>query len=131
LAIWLLGTFGTPRRAEAVVTTPPVPAGAHTMSVAELRTLAASVGFPDPVLAAAVAMAESGGHPLAVGDNSTSFGLWQIHVPSHPEFDAVHLGDAHYNAVAAFAISRQGTDWSPWTTYRTGAYKQFVGDAIV
>jgi hypothetical protein len=107
----------------------PAPPPAGHLSLADLRSLAASVGFPDPELAAAVAMAESGGNPFAVGDNSTSFGLWQIHTPSHPEFDASQLLTAGYNAHAALLISKSGTDWSPWTTFRTGAYKAFMGIA--
>jgi hypothetical protein len=106
--------------------TPPPPSGGP-FSLAQLRTLAASVGFPDPNLAAAVAMAESSGNPFAVGDGGTSFGLWQIHAPSHPEFDTTQLMGATYNAHAALLISKSGTDWTPWSTYNSGAYRQFMG----
>jgi hypothetical protein len=95
------------------------------MDLAQLRALAASVGFVDPSLAAAVAMAESGGNSQAIGDNGNSFGLWQINIPSHPQYDGQSLLDPNANADAAFAISRGGQNWQPWTTYRTGAYKQF------
>jgi hypothetical protein len=104
----------------------------------QLRALAASVGFPDPSLAAAVAMAESGGNSCAQGDPNTgvhscsgpngtsqSFGLWQVHTPANPQFDPASLLDATYNARAALAISRSGTYWTPWTTYNTGAYRQW------
>jgi len=91
----------------------------------QLVALARSVGFPDPELAAAVAMAESGGNPLAIGDNGTSFGLWQIHTPVHPEYTAGAMLDPQSNALAAFAISSHGTNWKPWTTFNNGAYKQF------
>jgi Lysozyme like domain len=107
----------------------PVSPPGNPMTLAELRALAASVGFPDPGLAAAVAMAESGGNAYAVGDGGSSFGLWQIHSPSHPEFDASRLLDPNYNAHAALLISKSGGDWSPWTTYRTGAYQQYMGGA--
>jgi len=98
------------------------------MTLAELRALAASVGFPDPNLAAAVAMAESSGNPFAVGDNGTSFGLWQIHAPAHPEFDTTQLMVSSYNAHAALLISKSGTDWTPWTTFNNGAYKKYLGE---
>lgn len=98
------------------------------MTVAEIRALAAEAGFPDPRVAAAVAMAESGGNPAAVGDEGTSFGLWQIHVPAHPEFDARELVDARYCAQAALLVSHGGRDWTPWTTYRSGAYRAYLGD---
>ncbi len=30
--------------------------------------------------------------------------------------------DAYGNARSAVLISRDGTDWTPWTTYNSGAY---------
>jgi hypothetical protein len=97
------------------------------LSLAELRALAARNGFPDPRLAAAVAMAESGGNRFAVGDNASSFGLWQIHTPAHPQFSPAELFDADNNARAAFSISKGGTDWSPWSTFRDGLHLRFLG----
>jgi hypothetical protein len=109
-----------------------------TLTLAQLQQLAASVGFPDPALAAAVAMAESGGNPCAQGDpnigsagylctgpngTSKSMGLWQVDTDYNPSYDAASLLNPTYNAQAALAISSQGTNWNPWTTYRTGAYK--------
>lgn len=35
---------------------------------------------------------------------------------------AEKLRDPHYNAEAAFAISKSGTDFSPWTMYRNGMW---------
>jgi soluble lytic murein transglycosylase-like protein len=98
------------------------------MTLAEVRALAAVVGFPDPDLAAAVAYAESSGFPHVIGDNGNSYGLWQVNVPSHPQYAAtpLQLTDPNANAYAALSISKKGTDWSPWTTYRTGAYKQYM-----
>ena len=98
------------------------------MNLAELTQLAYDHGFPDPALAAAVAMAESGGDPHAQGDprgpfdatpngTSTSFGLWQVHTPAHPEYDPRSLLDPDYNADAAFKISSGGTVWKWWSTY--------------
>jgi hypothetical protein len=101
------------------------------MTLTELQQLAASVGFPDEALAAAVAMAESGGNPEAFGDPQFggSVGLWQINLPAHPNYDPSSLTDPTYNAHAAFDISSGGTNWNPWTTYRTGAYLQFYKPA--
>lgn len=93
-----------------------------TFSLAGLQILATSVGFPDPALAASVAMAESGGHTDAVGDSGTSFGLWQIHTPAHPEYTEAELMDATANARAAYKISSGGTNWKPWSTFNSGAY---------
>jgi hypothetical protein len=96
------------------------------VNFAQLRALAVGLHFPDPDTAAAIAMAESGGDPSALGDNGTSYGLWQIHLPAHPEYNAQSLLDANYNAVAAFAISDSGTNWTPWSTYNSGAYEAFM-----
>lgn len=32
-----------------------------------------------------------------------------------------------FNAAAAYAISKQGTDWSLWSVYKSGSYLEFVG----
>jgi hypothetical protein len=99
------------------------------MNLTQLQQLAMSVGFPDPALAAAVAMAESGGNPNAYGDAQYggSYGLWQINLPAHPQYqsDPSVLYDPTTNAKAAYAISSAGTNWNPWTTFRTGAYLQY------
>lgn len=75
-------------------------------------------------IAAAIAMAESGGNSTATGQNSGSVdrGLWQI--------NSVHGTQSTYdvmgNARAAVAISSNGTNWTPWTTYTNGAYRQYL-----
>lgn len=76
-------------------------------------------------IAAAIAMAESGGNSTATNNDSngsTDRGLWQI--------NSVHGSQSTYdvmgNARAAVAISNQGTNWSPWTTYTSGAYRQYL-----
>lgn len=98
-----------------------------SLSLTQLQALASSVGFPDPNLAAAVAMAESGGNPDILGDLTlgTSVGLWQINLAAHPSYTQTELTDPTANAQAALAISSNGTNWNPWTTYRTGAYQQW------
>lgn len=105
------------------------------LTLEELRELAREEGFADPDTAAAIAMAESSGDPWARGDPhtpsecstagpSTSFGLWQINLPAHPEYrpNAIRLLEPRYNAQAALAISRGGTSWQPWSTYHPGAH---------
>jgi hypothetical protein len=100
-----------------------------TLSLAQIQALAASVGFPNPNLAAAVAMAESGGNTNAYGDAQYggSLGLWQINLPWHPQYQANPnaLYDPTFNAKAALAISSDGTNWNPWTMYRNGAYMRW------
>jgi hypothetical protein len=109
------------------------------MTLDELRELARMVGFSGYAVdvAAAVAMAESGGDPHAQGDphgpsgptpngSSKSFGLWQVYTIAHPEYEAARLLEAEYNARAAYVISSGGTNWQPWTKYKTGAYRQYM-----
>jgi hypothetical protein len=81
---------------------------------------------------AAIAMAESGGDPNSVQKNqpyaTTGWGLWQItpgnSVPSIGTDQ--QLLDPLTNAKAAVAKEKsQGL--GAWTTYTSGAYKQFLG----
>lgn len=99
------------------------------MTLGSLINLATLAGFPDPRLAAAVAMAESGGDPFALGDAGQSFGLWQVNLPAHPEWRGreQELFDPMTNARAALAISRGGVSWHPWSTFNSGAYRKYLG----
>ena len=115
--------FGSPRRGSSAP-------HAGFLTLDGLRALAGEAGFSDVDTAAAVAMAESGGNASAVGDGGQSFGLWQIHVPSHPEVDRSRLLDARYNAAQALRISQHGSSWAPWTTYRNGAYRAFMPQGV-
>lgn len=68
-------------------------------------------------IAAEIAMAESGGNPSAISPTD-DFGLWQI----NGSWGALASLNPYTNARAAISISGDGTNWSPWTTYTTGAY---------
>lgn len=72
----------------------------------------------DAVMAASIAMAESGGNQYAVSPTD-DIGYWQINRPS---WGAMATTDPVGNARAAIQISSDGTNWSPWTTYTSGAY---------
>ena len=107
---------------------------APALSQSQLYALCASVGFPAASIAKAVALAtrESGGRPGATLDSrgmtpaqlkaywgkpalqEYSIGLWQINTLSSPQFDAESLKDPTYNARAALALSKNGTNWAPW-----------------
>ncbi len=101
---------------------------------------ASKAGFSGAALvtAVAIAAAESGLDPNAVGDQSLvdftwgpSIGLWQVRslqplfLYLEPLRDATKLPDPYYNARAAYTLSKSGTDFSPWSTFVNGAYKQF------
>jgi LysM repeat protein len=71
----------------------------------------------DAFMAAEIAMAESGGDQYALSPTD-DYGYWQINA-SHGALATFNpLG----NAQAAIQISGDGTNWTPWTTYNTGAY---------
>src|SRR5574340_783658 len=77
--------------------------------------------------AVAIAMAESyDGDPRAVSkpnaDGSVDYGLWQInsqHADLMPGADRL---DPQVSAQLMAQLSYGGTNWTPWTTYTSGAY---------
>jgi LysM repeat protein len=72
----------------------------------------------EAVMAASIAMAESGGEQYATGPYGEE-GYWQIN--PHAWADATYNPTG--NAKDAIQISDDGTDWDAWTTYLTGAYQ--------
>lgn len=123
----------------------------------QLRDLAASVGFPDPTLAAAVAMGESYGHSDALNvvtpsqarertaadpahpvGPEWSVGIWQINACARWQddscvswrYDQSNLLDPTYNAQVAYALwSMRG--WAPWGAYTNGGYRQYLPSGYV
>lgn len=91
-------------------------------SLDQLKSLAASAGFQgdDVNIAAAVAMAESGGDPNAYNSEG-SYGLWQIYLPQHQQYagDPSALYTPSFNAQAAYSIWKAaGNSFNPWSTYK-------------
>lgn len=108
------------------------------LSPASIYSLALSAGFTgeSAITATAIALAESGGRPDAIGDinnpvpGASSVGLWQINF--HPDWNKVTYRDPKanlnplHNAQSAFTISNHGANFKPWTTYTQGIYKRFL-----
>jgi LysM repeat protein len=69
-------------------------------------------------MAAEIAMAESSGRQFATGPVGER-GYWQI----HPIHGALSTYDPLGNAKAAVIISDDGRNWTPWTTFSSGAYR--------
>ena len=106
------------------------------LSASQIAQYASNAGFQgeDLITAVAIALAESSGDPNIVGDlNITkggSIGLWQINIRWHPEFTADQLKDPQQNANAAYSIyEAAGESFTPWSTYKTGAYLAKMPDA--
>jgi hypothetical protein len=110
----------------------------------EIYQLARSAGLsvPQAVIAVAIGLAESSGDDTAIGDLGLqtdvwgpSVGIWQIRTlkaetgtGSNRDINALK-GKPERQAQAMLAISRQGSDWSPWTVYNKGIYQNFLGQA--
>jgi hypothetical protein len=114
-----------------------------TLSYAQAYQLATSVGLGHSaaVTATAIAAAESGLRTDATGDVALedrtwgpSLGLWQIRSlkaqsGTGQSRDATKLKDPTFNARAMASISSGGTNFSPWSTYNSGAYRTHLAKA--
>ena len=105
-----------------------------------IASYAKMAGFSEANLLAAVAiaLAESSGNPKAynpeigVGapQGKGSYGLWQIYLNAHPEFEGLDLYDPLTNAKAAYRIYQDaGYSFRPWSTYLSGAYTAHLSEA--
>ncbi|HZM84211.1 MAG TPA: FG-GAP-like repeat-containing protein [Candidatus Limnocylindrales bacterium] len=97
-----------------------------------------AAGFRESlVTAVAVALAESSCNPQAVNSNpppaqcseSTDRGLFQINNCFHPEVSDSCAFDAACNAVEAYRISGGGTNWTPWSAFNNGSYRNHLAEA--
>lgn len=87
----------------------------------------------DLVIAVAVAKAESGWDPSATNANtngSTDYGLFQINSVHAAILAGGDWSDPQDNAVMAHQVWLDaGSSWSPWVTYWSGSYRQWMRDA--
>ena len=120
-----------------------------SLTQSDLYTLAIGVGLTPAraKVAAAIAMAESGGDPnshntnAATGDDS--YGVWQINMlgAMGPErrgqfgiTDNSQLYDPQINARAMAKLSQNGGNFSAWSTYTTldpkRSYRRFIDNTV-
>lgn len=111
-----------------------------TLSPSQIYALATRAGLSSSAatVATAVALAESGGKTDAIGDVGLedgtwgpSVGLWQIRSVKAQSGtggprDATRLTDPSFNAQSMAQISGAGSNFQPWTTFNSGAYKQYI-----
>ena len=109
-----------------VITPPAIPAKPQDCSAVNAYDW-------DTRTAYAICMAESGG--VASKDNaglnrdgSTDYGLMQINSIHADMVDGnlERLRDPQVNIKVAYSISRAVTDWTAWSAYNNGKYKQFL-----
>ena len=98
--------------------------GGGTLSCSGLEALWESAGGSPGTafMAAEIARAESGGRQYATdndGNGTVDRGYWQVNSIN----GALSTYDPAGNARAAVELSGDGTNWSPWVTYQTGAYQ--------
>jgi LysM repeat protein len=91
--------------------------GSYSCSSLEQLWEQAGGNSADALMAAEIAMAESGGDPNAISPTD-DYGLWQINASN----GALATLNAFANAKSAITLSDNGTNWGPWTTYTSGAY---------
>jgi LysM repeat protein len=91
-------------------------AGSLSCSALEQLWEAAGGNPGDATLAASIATAESGGNQFATGTVGEE-GYWQIN-PVNGDSTYDPLGNAH----AAISLSDNGSNWSAWSTFTSGAY---------
>lgn len=109
------------------------------LSQSEIYSLAKGAGLNDSraKVAAAIAMAESGGNPNAHNQKppDDSYGLWQINMigslgPSRRKAYGLKadsdLFNAGTNAKVMAQISSKGGNFSAWSTYTSGAYQKYA-----
>jgi LysM repeat protein len=96
-----------------------VTTSAGTYSCSGLESLWEQAGGSagEAMMAASIAMAESGGNPNAISPTN-DYGLWQINGSHGAQATLNPLG----NAKAAVSISGNGSNRGAWTTYTSGAY---------
>ena len=93
------------------------PGGMYACSALEQLWEQAGGSSAHAFIAAEIAMAESGGNANAISPTN-DFGLWQINGSN----GALATLNPLQNAKSAVALSGNGTNWGPWTTYHSGAY---------
>lgn len=108
--------------------------GMSTLSLAQATQFAQQAGFSGQGLQniLAIAQAESGLNPSAQNCNnpggSCDRGILQINNSYHSEVTNQCAYDPACAFAAAFKISG-GNNFSQWTTFQNGAYKQYLGNS--
>ena len=110
-------TAAAPARQTALTTSTTL---SGTLSCRGLEELWEQAGGSqaEAVTAASIAMAESSGRQFATGAAGER-GYWQI----HPDHGSLSTYNPQGNAKAAVVISDDGRNWTPWTTFTSGAYR--------
>lgn len=104
------------------------------LSVAQAKAYASKAGFTGNALniIVAIAQAESGLNTAAQhsnSDGSLDRGILQINARYHPEVSDACAYDATCSFQQGYRISSSGTNFSPWSTYTSGAYLRYMSSS--
>ena len=108
----------SPAHTSAPVAPVYAPAGDYSCSALESLWVSAGGNPASEFIAAQIATAESGGNASAISPTS-DYGLWQINSSNAPGSEMLN---PYANVREAIALSGNGTNWSPWTTFTSGIY---------
>lgn len=119
MVVAFLFLFVSPAHATAPVMPPEATtvAQGESISIESLITRSAQKWSVDRRVVARVIECESGGNPNAVGDNGTSFGIVQIHAPSHPQISRAQALDPAW-AINFLAHQISLGNGSMWTCFK-------------
>lgn len=104
--------------APVAVTPTYAPLGNYSCSALESLWVSAGGNPASEFIAAQIATAESGGNPGAISPTD-DYGLWQINASNAP---GPEMLNPEANVKEAIALSGNGSNWSPWTTFTSGIY---------
>lgn len=104
------------------------------LSASEIKGYAVKAGVTgqNAVIATAIALAESKGDTDAIHHNSNGtvdYGVWQINSVHGALLNSHNWRDPSDNAEMMFTISNGGRNWSPWSTFKSGAYVAYLSAA--
>lgn len=139
-----VGTGGSAARSGDRSTFPAVLGTEDRLTPAQIAGVAYAAGFRGTALvrAVAVALAESRGAVKARCYNSghgcdappatarsVDRGVWQINDRAHPDVTTACADHPACCARAAYRISNGGRSWSPWSSWKSGSARRFLGTA--
>jgi hypothetical protein len=99
-------------------------------AASQIKAMMLKAGFPASQVSIGIGIvgAESHGNANATNHNnngSTDYGLWQINSVHHSLLAGHDWRDPQQNTDMAYSVWKS-SGWNAWTTYRTGAYKQYT-----
>jgi hypothetical protein len=109
-----------------------VKACARAAATAGFSFTRTAAGYPQIVVAVAIAMAESSCNPGATfinGNGCADRGLWQIDNCAWPNVSNNCAYTSQCNADAAYGISSHGGNWGPWSTFNSGVWRNYISVA--